>query len=73
MVLPLDAPIDQSWIDPGAVAGGEGGRAGVVTGAGVAGAADDGAGVLDPTLGSGSGSLWGGLSRVNGGLPGGGG
>jgi hypothetical protein len=75
--------VDQSWIDPGAAAGGEGGRAGVVAGAGVAGAARDGAGLLDVAFGAGSlltggistgpSSLCGGLNRVNGGLPGGGG
>jgi hypothetical protein len=104
----------QSWIDPGAAAGGEDGRMDLVAGAGVAGAASDGAGVLDAALGGGpdfmagildaalgggsdfmagildaalgggsdfmagvstclSSSLWSGLNRVNGGLPGGGG
>jgi hypothetical protein len=73
---------DQSWIDPGAAAGGEAGRTGAVAGVGVAGAARDGAGILDPALGGGSlltagvsigASLWTGLNRVNGGLLGGGG
>ena len=102
----------QSWIDPGAAAGGEDGRTGLIAGACVAGAASDGAvldavlgggpdfmaGLLDAVLGSsdfmagimeaafGGGSdfmdgvstrvswcLWGGLNRVSGGLPGGGG
>ena len=76
------APNDQSWIDPGAAAGGEAGRTGAVAGVGVAGAARDGAGILDPALGGGSlltagvsigASLWTGLNRVNGGLLGGGG
>ena len=75
--------VDQSWIDPGAAAGGEAGRAGEVAGAGVAGAARNGAGILDVAFGAGSlltggistgpSSLCGGLSRVTGGLPGGGG
>ena len=76
--------IDQSEIDPGVVAGGEGGRTGVVGGAGVAGAARDGAGMLDAALGGRSdlmdgvskglsSSLCGGLNRVNGGPPGAGG
>jgi hypothetical protein len=80
----LWAGIDQSWIDPGATAGGEDGRAGVVAGAGVTGAARDGDSVPDAGLGGGSelmdgvsaglsSSLCGGLNRVNGGLPGGGG
>ena len=67
--------IDQSWIDPGAAAGGEDDVAGVVVGPSVA------AGVLDGALGGGSelmdgvsaglsSSLCGGFSRVNGGLPG---
>ena len=69
--------LDQSWIDPDAAAGGKGGRAGVVAGAGVASAARDGAGILDAALGGGSlvtggvstgASLWTGLNRVNGGL-----
>jgi hypothetical protein len=75
--------VDQSWIDPGAAAGGEGGRAGVVAGVGVAGAARNGAGILDAAFGAGSlltgavstgfsSSLCGGPSRGNGGLPGGG-
>ena len=38
---------DQSWIDPGAAAGGEAGRTGADAGAGVAGAAREGAGILD--------------------------
>ena len=38
---------DQFWIDPGAAAGGEAGRTGAVAGAGVAGAAREGAGILD--------------------------
>jgi hypothetical protein len=89
----------QSWIDPGAAAGGEDGRTGLIAGAGVAGAASDGAGILDAVLGGGpdfmdgimeaafgggsdfmdgvstrvSWCLWGGLNRVSGGLPGGGG
>jgi hypothetical protein len=97
----------QSWIDPGAVVGGEDGRTGLIAGAGVAGAASDGAGMLDAVLGDGpdfilgGGSdfmagimdaapgggpdfmdgvstsllscLWGGLKRVSGGLPSGGG
>ena len=75
--------VDQSWIDPGAAAGDEAGRAGEVAGAGVAGAARNGAGILDVAFGAGSlvtggistgpSSLCGGLSRVTGGLPGGGG
>jgi hypothetical protein len=70
--------VDQSWIDPGAAAGGEGGR----DGAGVAGAARNGAGILDVAFGAGSlltggistgpSSLCTGLNRVNGGRPGGG-
>ena len=103
----------QSWIDPGAAAGGEDGRTGLIAGAGVAGAASDGAGIVDAVLGGGpdfmaglldavlgssdfiagimeaafgggsdfmdgvstrvSWCLWGGLNRVSGGLPGGGG
>jgi hypothetical protein len=43
----------QSWIDPGAAAGGEDGRTGLIAGAGVAGAASDGAGILDAVLGGG--------------------
>jgi hypothetical protein len=87
----------QSWIDPGAAAGGEDGRTGLIAGAGVVGAASDGAGKLDNALGGGSdfmagrpdsalvggsdfvegvstgpSSLCGGLSRGNGGPPGGG-
>lgn len=73
--------IDQSWIDPGAAAGGEDDVAGVVVGPSVAGAARAGAGVLDGALGGGSelmdgvsaglsSPLCGGFSRVNGGLPG---
>ena len=84
----------QSWIDPGAAAGGEDGRTGLIPGA-----ASDGAGILDAVLGGGpdfmaglldaalgggsdfmdgvstrlSSCLWGGLNRVSGGLPGGGG
>ena len=38
---------DQFWIDPGAAAGGEAGRTGADAGAGVAGAAREGAGILD--------------------------
>jgi hypothetical protein len=69
----------QSWIDPGAAAGGEGDVAGVVVGPSVAGAARAWAGVLDAALGGGSelmdsvsaglaSSLCGGFSRVNGGI-----
>jgi hypothetical protein len=75
--------VDQSWIDPGAAAGGEGGRAGEVAGAGVAGAARNGAGILDVAFDAGSlltcgistgpSSLRTGLNRLNGGLAGGGG
>ena len=74
--------VDQSWIDPGAAAGGEGGGAGEVDGAGVAGAPRNGAGILDVAFGAGSlltggistgpPSLCTGLNRVSGGLPGGG-
>jgi hypothetical protein len=73
--------VDQSCIDPGAAAGGEGGRAGVVVGAGVAGAARGGAGTPEAAPGSESlltrgvstgASLWTGLNRVTGGLVGGG-
>jgi hypothetical protein len=98
-LVPLDQCFGllQSWIDPGAAAGGEDGRTGLIAGAGVAGAASDGAGKLDNALGGGSdfmagkldnalgggsdfvegvstgpSSLCGGLSRGNGGLPGGG-
>jgi hypothetical protein len=73
--------IYQSWIAPGARAGGEGDVAGAVVGLGVTGAARDGANVLDAALGGGSelmvgtsaglsSSLCGGFSRVSGGLPG---
>jgi len=67
--------IDQSWIDPGAAAGGEGDVAGVVVGPSVAGAARARAGVRGSELMDGvsaglSSSLCGGFSRVNGGLPG---
>jgi hypothetical protein len=76
---PTTTHIDQSWIDPGAAVGGEGGRACGVAGAGVAGAVW--AGMLDAALGGGSvltggvstgSSLCTGLNRVNGGLLGGG-
>ena len=46
------ARCDQSWIDPGAAAGGEGGGAGEVDGAGVAGAPRNGAGILDVAFGA---------------------
>jgi hypothetical protein len=49
--LRLRLSASQSWTDPGAAAGAEDGRTGPVAGAGVAGAASDGAGMLDAVLG----------------------
>jgi hypothetical protein len=57
----------QSWIDPGADPGGEDGRTGLVPGASVAGAASDGAGILDIVLGGGPDFMAGILDVVLGG------
>jgi hypothetical protein len=57
----------QSWIDPGANAGGEDGRTGLIAGAGVAGAASDGAGKRDNALGGGSDFMAGKLDNALGG------
>jgi hypothetical protein len=57
----------QSWIDPGAAAGGEDGRTGLIAGACVAGAASDGA-VLDAVLGDGPDFILGGGSDFMAGI-----
>jgi hypothetical protein len=59
----------QSWIDPGAAAGGKDGRTDLVAGAGVAGAASDGAGVLDAVLGGGPDFMGGIMDAALGGGP----